>query len=84
VATLGDEMSVAIGDKVKVIRSFDDGWALVERVSEGVDAATTQGKKKPGLIPIDCMRAIGQDLPTFLYEKRVSSTYAISVRGMAF
>jgi len=84
VPTLADEMAVTVGDKVKVIRAFDDGWALVERVSEGMGAAAAQGKGTPGLIPIDCMRAVGQDLPTFLYEKRVSSAYAFNETGVAF
>jgi hypothetical protein len=78
---LVDELSVVIGDRVKVIKVFDDGWAMVEKLPHGADA---KGAKMPGLIPIDCMRAIGQDLPAFLIEKRVSSIYVDSERGMAF
>jgi hypothetical protein len=79
--TLSDELPVVMGDRVKVIKVFDDGWALVVKIPARVDVSA---KERPGLIPIDCMRAIGQDLPAFLSDKRVSSAYMESVRGMAF
>ncbi|KAK0466231.1 uncharacterized protein EV420DRAFT_817045 [Desarmillaria tabescens] len=67
-----DEMSVSIGDRVKILEVFDDGWAMVEKVPEG------NGKGKdvdlePGLIPIDCLRMTGDPLPPFLAAKRISS-----------
>ncbi|KAF4605656.1 hypothetical protein EYR40_004444 [Pleurotus pulmonarius] len=64
--TLGDELGVGPGDKVRVVQSFDDGWAFVEKIVD-------DGQTHSGLIPIDCMRAENQDLPTFLATKRVSS-----------
>ncbi|KAG9223240.1 hypothetical protein PLEOSDRAFT_155017 [Pleurotus ostreatus PC15] len=64
--TLGDELGVGPGDKVRVVQSFDDGWAFVEKLVD-------DGQTHSGLIPIDCMRAEHQDLPTFLATKRVSS-----------
>lgn len=72
VPNLSDELSVVIGDKVKIIKVFDDGWALVQKMTS------------KGLIPIDCMRAVGQDLPAFLNEKRVSSAYLEVETGLAF
>ncbi|KAF9465387.1 hypothetical protein BDZ94DRAFT_1131869, partial [Collybia nuda] len=59
VPTLGDELAVAIGDSVKVLNIFDDGWAMVEKVPEGTEVVKSQS----GLIPIDCLRAVDQDLP---------------------
>lgn len=61
--TLDDELSVVPGDSVRVVKAFDDGWAYVEKIK------TSQ----KGLIPVDCMREAGQDLPAFLASKRVSS-----------
>lgn len=72
VPNLSDELLVVIGDKVKIIKVFDDGWALVQKMTS------------KGLIPIDCMRAVGQDLPAFLNEKRVSSAYLEVETGLAF
>jgi len=65
--TLDDELSVALGDAVHIVDVFDDGWAYVEKKS-GL-------KPERGLIPIDCLRETGQDLPAFLAAKRVSSSY---------
>ncbi|SJL15768.1 uncharacterized protein ARMOST_19273 [Armillaria ostoyae] len=65
VPTLYDELSVAIGDRIRVLEVFDDGWAMVEKVPEG----NGQGKEvvlEPGLIPIDCLRMTGDPLPPFL------------------
>ncbi|KAJ8508497.1 hypothetical protein ONZ45_g9236 [Pleurotus djamor] len=64
--TLDDELGVGPGDKVRVVQSFDDGWAFVEKM-------VNNDQTYSGLIPIDCMRAENQDLPTFLASKRVSS-----------
>ncbi|KAG6809029.1 hypothetical protein H0H92_001910 [Tricholoma furcatifolium] len=76
VSTRHDELSVAVADRVKVIRLFDDGWALVEKLLAFDDIVGTEGQNMhgaQGLIPIDCFRAEGQDLTTFLIEKRVAS-----------
>jgi len=63
--TLGDELVVEVGDLVSVIQAFDDGWARVRKQSDG----------SKGLIPIDCFRQNGEELPAFLASKRVSSFY---------
>ncbi|KAG1860139.1 hypothetical protein DFJ58DRAFT_905578 [Suillus subalutaceus] len=65
--TLDDEMSVAPGDQVLVMKVFDDGWALVEKQCGFLD------HNEKGLIPVDCLREAGQALPAFLAQKRVSS-----------
>ncbi|KAK0434032.1 hypothetical protein EV421DRAFT_1993667 [Armillaria borealis] len=65
VPTLYDELSVAIGDRIRVLEVFDDGWAMVEKIPEG----NGKGKEvvlEPGLIPIDCLRMTGDPLPPFL------------------
>ncbi len=54
VPTLDDELSVAIGDRIRVLEVFDDGWAMVEKIPE----RNGKGKEvvlEPGLIPIDCL-----------------------------
>ena len=56
-------MAVNVGDQVRVIRRFDDGWAVAANEATGAQ----------GLIPIDCMRAVEEDLPAFLAKKRISS-----------
>jgi len=63
VPTLDDELGVTPGDSVHVVKVFDDGWAYVEKVGSGAK----------GLIPVDCMRGAGENLPAFLASKRVSS-----------
>lgn len=63
VPTMRDEMAVSPGARVRMLRRFSDGWAL----AEGVETGTR------GLIPIDCLRDVEQDLPTFLAAKRLSS-----------
>ncbi|KAI0042400.1 hypothetical protein FA95DRAFT_1500146 [Auriscalpium vulgare] len=63
--TLHDELSVDPGDLVTVVTAFDDGWAQVKKKIDG----TT------GLIPIDCFRSMGEDVPAFLASKRVSSYF---------
>ncbi|KAG6915139.1 hypothetical protein DXG01_013078 [Tephrocybe rancida] len=76
-STRDDELSVAISDSVRIIQLFDDGWALVEKLPSFEDVLAkdyTNAKGVQGLIPIDCFRAAGQDLPSFFSEKRVTST----------
>lgn len=65
VPTLDDELSVVPGESVCVVKVFDDGWAYVEKI----------GTTAKGLIPVDCMREAGAELPAFLASKRVSSYY---------
>jgi hypothetical protein len=64
--TLSDELGVNIGDQIRIVHMFDDGWAQVEK-------ATGTGVGTSGLIPIDCLREENEELPTFLSSKRVSS-----------
>jgi hypothetical protein len=66
VPTLDDELAVTPGDSVRAVKVFDDGWAYVEKIGPA-------GAR--GLIPIDCMRDSGEDLPAFLASKRISSYY---------
>ena len=54
------------GDAVRVVQPFNDGWAFVEQI-QGI------WKGSQGLIPIDCLKESGQDLPAFLAARRVSS-----------
>ncbi|OSD07343.1 hypothetical protein PYCCODRAFT_1422105 [Trametes coccinea BRFM310] len=63
VPTMDDEMAVNPGENVRIIKRFDDGWAYAENTSTGMQ----------GLIPIDCLRPIEEDLPAFLAKKRLSS-----------
>ena len=50
---LGDELQINIGEFVRIIQTFDDGWALVAKTS-----SLSQGEVEDmqGLIPIDCLR----------------------------
>ncbi|KAF8799972.1 hypothetical protein BYT27DRAFT_7342716 [Phlegmacium glaucopus] len=89
VPTLPDELAVNPDDHVRVLQSFDDGWALVERASNGSERASQDsqrasqgshgngrqdaGSNRKGLIPIHCLREPGQELPAFTAPKRVSS-----------
>jgi hypothetical protein len=76
VPTLVDELAVRFGDNVKVMAVFDDGWVKVEKVDQG-NAGVPENKS--GIIPVDCLRVIGQDLPEFLRGKRISSLCATGV-----
>ncbi|KAG6856427.1 hypothetical protein H0H87_004553 [Tephrocybe sp. NHM501043] len=90
VSTRFDELSVAVSDSVRVMKLFDDGWALVEKlpsIEDIVHKKYNSASGVQGLIPIDCLRAEGQDLTSFfseklatraLYDKRASSmTYTV-------
>ena len=71
--TLDDELAVVPGDSVRIVKTFDDGWAYIEKI----------GTSAKGLIPVDCLRDAGQDLPTFIASKRISSYISEdSVMGM--
>ncbi|KAH9847911.1 hypothetical protein C2E23DRAFT_689877, partial [Lenzites betulinus] len=63
VPTMGDEMAVVPGDTLRILRRFDDGWAYAERCASGAR----------GLVPIDTLRAVEEELPAFLAKKRISS-----------
>lgn len=68
IPTLADELAVRPDDPVRILKTFDDGWALVEKIRPDTNEAIERG-----LIPIDCLRAPGQALPAFFVAKRVSS-----------
>ncbi|KAJ7738377.1 hypothetical protein B0H16DRAFT_1325420 [Mycena metata] len=74
--TLQDEITVSVADQVKVLAVYDDGWAMIERISTG------RGKTV-GLIPIDCMRKGEESVSSFLAAKRVSSVDATGYLAMA-
>ncbi|KAK0462074.1 uncharacterized protein EV420DRAFT_1266275 [Desarmillaria tabescens] len=70
--TLHDELSVSEGDRVHVVKVFDDGWALVQKIP--ADSLSGKGKQvlpQAGLVPIDCFRESWQPLPSFLADKGV-------------
>jgi hypothetical protein len=74
VPTLEDEVGVEPNEQVRILQVFDDGWTKVEKVKS---LKSSKGKVKvtevdTGLIPIDCLRAPGVDLPTFFDKKRIS------------
>ncbi|KAK0445694.1 hypothetical protein EV421DRAFT_284443 [Armillaria borealis] len=71
--TLHDEISVSVGDRVRVLKVFNDGWALVEKIP--VESPSGKGKQtlpQAGLVPIDCFREAWQPLLAFLEDKGVS------------
>lgn len=65
VPSMPDEMAVSVGDQVRIVHGFDDGWATVQNVITGAQ----------GLVPLDRMRDDGKagTAPAFLAKKRVSS-----------
>ncbi|KAF8172043.1 hypothetical protein K438DRAFT_1909183 [Mycena galopus ATCC 62051] len=82
--TLQDEMTVHVGDQVKVLAVYDDGWAMIERVGMGKGKGKAEdGKPSVGLIPIDCMRRAEESVSSFLAAKRVSSVDATGYTAMA-
>ncbi|KAF5336224.1 hypothetical protein D9758_014340 [Tetrapyrgos nigripes] len=74
VPTLDDEMRVSVGERVRIIQVYSDGWSLVERraVDDRKGKGTSPEGTVRGLIPVDCFREAGQELPAFLAAKRVS------------
>jgi len=62
--SLVDELRVQSGESLLVLQAFNDGWAQVRN-----------DQKEVGLIPIDCFRAKGENLPEFMASKRVSSFF---------
>ncbi|KAK0209031.1 hypothetical protein DFS33DRAFT_496783 [Desarmillaria ectypa] len=78
VPSLYDELSVSIGDRVKVLEVFDDGWAMVEKIPEG-NGKGNEVDLEPGLIPIDCLRMTSDTLPHLLAWKGISSQISPNV-----
>lgn len=74
-ATLTDELEVTVGDSVRVMEIFDDGWAMVEKIVQNSPKGKAPERVPPptGLIPIACLRDATQDLSTFLNTKHVQS-----------
>lgn len=72
VPQLQDELRVDVGDTVRIIQTFDDGWALAELQGSGGGSALRQG-----LLPLDCLRRPGQSLPSFFESKRRSSSSTV-------
>lgn len=75
VPKLQDELIVAVGDSVRIVQMFDDGWAMVQKVPPPADKkgkARAVDESDQGLIPIDCLRDVDQALPEFIAQKRVS------------
>ncbi|KAG5644322.1 hypothetical protein DXG03_008680 [Asterophora parasitica] len=68
ISTRPDELSVGISDRIRVKGIFDDGWALVERLP----SSDTSAAGVTGLIPIDCFRAPGQDLSSFVSDRSIN------------
>ncbi|KAI9568486.1 hypothetical protein HD554DRAFT_2022225 [Boletus coccyginus] len=62
--SLDDELAVRPGDRTRLLRIFDDGWAFVQKLG-----GTEGGRHERGLIPVDCFREVDQALPAFLSEK---------------
>jgi hypothetical protein len=56
-----DELEVDIGDSVRIVHRFDDGWVFVEKIPGG----------EQGLIPLNCLLYLGQN--STLGGKRMSS-----------
>lgn len=52
---LQDELQVNVGESVRIVQIFDDGWALVEKIF-AVSKPNVEGEQ--GLIPLDCMRDV--------------------------
>ncbi|KAJ2918886.1 hypothetical protein MD484_g1551, partial [Candolleomyces efflorescens] len=50
---LSDELSVRRGEEVRVLKLFEDGWALVEKACHGGDGAQDAER---GVIPAECLR----------------------------
>lgn len=65
--TLSDELQVSVGDRIKVLEIFNDGWASVEKV------AAEDGQAMKGLVPIACLREANEDLSAFLHTRTVQS-----------
>ncbi|THU85992.1 hypothetical protein K435DRAFT_822268 [Dendrothele bispora CBS 962.96] len=79
VPSMEDELRVSVGEKVKIVQVFTDGWALIERNAvDDVKGKGVEGSAAArGLIPVDCFRQAGQELPTFLREKNEGAGWKV-------
>ncbi|KAJ3242704.1 Sorbin and SH3 domain-containing protein 1, partial [Chytriomyces hyalinus] len=67
--TMGDELELRAGDKVKLKNQYDDGWAY----------GMNLGTKKEGLFPLDILAGFGGDMAADKKTKqRVSSMMGVS------
>jgi len=48
---LPDELPLTIGERIRVIEVFEDGWAMVERVGPGASG----GMMEKGVVPAECL-----------------------------
>lgn len=48
--TLPDELSISMGESIRVIASFDDGWCKVQRMNS----------TETGMVPLECLEGYGQ------------------------
>ncbi|TFK49496.1 hypothetical protein OE88DRAFT_1598300, partial [Heliocybe sulcata] len=55
VPSLKDELAVNVGERVKLLRAYDDGWVLVEKATN--DLGEGAGGSVRGLVPVHCIRA---------------------------
>ena len=79
IAKLQDELIVAVGDSVRIVETFDDGWAMVQKIPPLADKkgkARAVDESDQGLIPIDCLREADQTLPEFVAQLKRTSGYA--------
>lgn len=47
--SLPDELAISVGDSVKVLATYDDGWALCQKVASG----------DQGVVPLECLDTPG-------------------------
>jgi len=72
IPTLDDELSISPGEYVRMLNSYDDGWALCEN---------SAGEK--GMVPLECLdltgdgKALDQDDDDQRFSKRASSLFVI-------
>ena len=83
---LQDELLVVAGDSVRIMETFDDGWAMVQKISPLADKkgkARAVDESDQGLIPIDCLKDADQNLPEFVAQLKRVSDYAGDLDVMA-
>jgi hypothetical protein len=61
--TLDDELPIQIGDTVRLIEEYQDGWALVQRIGR-TDAPT-------GVVPRTCITDRERTLPSLTPNRRL-------------
>ena len=82
IPTLSDELSITPGETLRIIGSFDDGWAMC-----------VNGRGDRGMVPLECLEGgSGQfrgyqeqamAIPTpVMSARRVSSLYPLSARPL--